>query len=245
MTSHHGAWTRRCPSPPTWTGPRQIAAARQAGADAVHPGYGFLAEDPSFAQAVERAGLTWVGPPAEAMAAMADKAAARRRAASLGIPVVPGYDGEGQEDATPHRRGDAHRLPAAHQTERRRRRQGDPPGDRPSGPSRRPRCGAPRGRPSLRRRPARAGAVPRRRATHRGPGPLRPRWPGNPPRRARLQRPAPESEDRRGVAGAIGLRGIACAHDGRRPGARARASATRGPAPSSFWPSTTPSSSSR
>ena len=81
-------------------GPALVAAAGAAGADAVHPGYGFLAEDPSFATAVLHAGLTWVGPPVGAMAAMADKAAARRRAASLGIPVVPGYDGEGQEQAT-------------------------------------------------------------------------------------------------------------------------------------------------
>jgi excisionase family DNA binding protein len=81
-------------------GAAQIAAAREGGADAVHPGYGFLAEDPSFAQAVAEAGLTWVGPPPRAMAAMADKSAARRRAASLGIPVVPGYDGDRQENAT-------------------------------------------------------------------------------------------------------------------------------------------------
>ena len=77
-----------------------VAAALSAGADAIHPGYGFLAEDPSFAESVQDAGLTWVGPPAGAMAAMADKAAARRRAASLGIPVVPGYDGDQQDDAT-------------------------------------------------------------------------------------------------------------------------------------------------
>jgi len=77
-----------------------VAAALSAGADAIHPGYGFLAEDPSFAESAQDAGLTWVGPPAGAMAAMADKAAARRRAASLGIPVVPGYDGDQQDDAT-------------------------------------------------------------------------------------------------------------------------------------------------
>jgi 3-methylcrotonyl-CoA carboxylase alpha subunit len=77
-----------------------IAAALRVGADAVHPGYGFLAEDPAFAEAVQDAGLIWVGPPAGAMAAMADKAAARRRAASLGIPIVPGYDGDRQDDAT-------------------------------------------------------------------------------------------------------------------------------------------------
>ena len=81
-------------------GKAMIAAAVRAGADAVHPGYGFLAEDPSFADVVHAAGLTWVGPPAGSMAAMGDKASARRRAATLGIPVVPGYDGDQQDDAS-------------------------------------------------------------------------------------------------------------------------------------------------
>jgi excisionase family DNA binding protein len=75
-----------------------IAAGRSAGADAVHPGYGFLAENPSFAEAVERAGMAWVGPPAAAIAAMGDKAAARRMAVAHGVPVVPGYDGDAQDD---------------------------------------------------------------------------------------------------------------------------------------------------
>jgi acetyl-CoA/propionyl-CoA carboxylase biotin carboxyl carrier protein len=76
-----------------------IAAASGAGADAIHPGYGFLAENPSFAEAVARAGMSWVGPPAEAIAAMGDKAAARRTAVEHGVPVVPGYDGDAQDDA--------------------------------------------------------------------------------------------------------------------------------------------------
>ncbi|CCH32107.1 acetyl/propionyl/methylcrotonyl-CoA carboxylase subunit alpha [Saccharothrix espanaensis] len=67
-----------------------LAAARAAGADAVHPGYGFLSENPDFAQAVVDAGLTWIGPPPAAIRALGDKVAARRVAARVGAPLVPG-----------------------------------------------------------------------------------------------------------------------------------------------------------
>ncbi|HEY8136009.1 MAG TPA: biotin carboxylase N-terminal domain-containing protein [Candidatus Limnocylindrales bacterium] len=76
-----------------------IAAARAAGADAIHPGYGFLAENADFAEAVNAAGMIWVGPPPAAMRALGDKAAARRLAASLKVPTLPGYDGDDQSDA--------------------------------------------------------------------------------------------------------------------------------------------------
>ena len=76
-----------------------LDAARAAGADAIHPGYGFLAENADFAQSVLDAGIAWIGPRPEAMRALGDKAAARRLAASIGVPVLPGYDGSDQSDA--------------------------------------------------------------------------------------------------------------------------------------------------
>src|SRR5919109_3070385 len=69
-----------------------IDAARETGADAIHPGYGFLSESSRFAEACEAAGVTFVGPSAGATAAMGDKAAARRLAREAGVPVVPGTD---------------------------------------------------------------------------------------------------------------------------------------------------------
>ena len=66
-----------------------IRAAKQTGADAIHPGYGFLAENADFAEAVNAAGLTWVGPPPEALRAGGDKLEAKRIAREAGVPVVP------------------------------------------------------------------------------------------------------------------------------------------------------------
>jgi acetyl-CoA/propionyl-CoA carboxylase biotin carboxyl carrier protein len=76
-----------------------VEAAKTARADAVHPGFGFLAENAAFAEAVEAAGIRWIGPPAAAIRAMGDKATARQIAKRLGIPTIEGYDGDDQTDA--------------------------------------------------------------------------------------------------------------------------------------------------
>ena len=78
---------------------RVIAAAIASGADAVHPGYGFLSENPDFVEACAAAGIVFVGPPAAAVRAMGLKDAAKRLMEAAGVPVVPGYHGEEQEDA--------------------------------------------------------------------------------------------------------------------------------------------------
>ncbi len=74
-----------------------VRAAKGSHADAVHPGYGLLSENAALAQACIDAGLTFVGPPAAAIEAMGDKAAARKLVAARGIPTIPGYDGDEQE----------------------------------------------------------------------------------------------------------------------------------------------------
>ncbi len=76
---------------------RIIAAAKATGAEAIHPGYGFLSENPEFVEAVEAAGHTFIGPSAASIRAMGLKDAAKRLMEQAGVPVVPGYHGEAQE----------------------------------------------------------------------------------------------------------------------------------------------------
>jgi acetyl-CoA/propionyl-CoA carboxylase, biotin carboxylase, biotin carboxyl carrier protein len=90
-----------------------VKIAMASGADAVHPGYGFLAENAEFARAVIAAGLTWIGPPPEAIEALGDKVTARTIARSVGAPLAAGTDGPVQDAAEIHAFAAEHGLPVA------------------------------------------------------------------------------------------------------------------------------------
>ncbi|HKR63334.1 MAG TPA: biotin carboxylase N-terminal domain-containing protein [Thermoanaerobaculia bacterium] len=90
---------------------RVIDAARRTGAQALHPGYGFLSERAELAAACEDAGIVFVGPKAKSISAMGSKAHSRHLMQSLGVPVVPGYDGDDQSDATLSREAEKIGLP--------------------------------------------------------------------------------------------------------------------------------------
>ena len=83
-----------------------LAAAKASGAQAVHPGYGFLSENADFADAVEQAGLVYVGPRSASMRKMGSKAGAKLLMSRHGVPVVPGYTGEDQDPALLAREAD-------------------------------------------------------------------------------------------------------------------------------------------
>src|ERR1051325_11525177 len=88
-------------------GEKILAAARETGAEAIHPGYGFLSENAEFAEAVEAAGLIWVGPKASSIRAMGLKDAAKKLMSEAGVPVTPGYLGENQDPKPLKREADA------------------------------------------------------------------------------------------------------------------------------------------
>jgi 3-methylcrotonyl-CoA carboxylase alpha subunit len=90
---------------------RIIAAARATGAQAIHPGYGFLSENEEFARACDEAGIVFIGPPVGAIAAMGSKAAAKALMQAASVPLVPGYHGDDQDPALLQREADAMGYP--------------------------------------------------------------------------------------------------------------------------------------
>lgn len=88
-----------------------LRAAIASGAEAIHPGYGFLSENEDFAQRCEHSGVTFIGPPAAAIAAMGSKSAAKTLMQKAGVPLVPGYHGDNQDPAFLHEQADAMGYP--------------------------------------------------------------------------------------------------------------------------------------
>ena len=129
-----------------------VAAARGSRAQAVHPGYGFLSENADFAQACLDAQLIFVGPPPAAMEAVGDKIAAKRTAATVGVPDRARLSGRGTRRRRVRPRGQAHRHATYRQGRSGRRRQGDAAGARPGATARRPRRRAARSAFGVRRR---------------------------------------------------------------------------------------------
>jgi acetyl-CoA/propionyl-CoA carboxylase, biotin carboxylase, biotin carboxyl carrier protein len=104
------------PGPPAESylnGPRLLEAARRAGAEAIHPGYGFLAENAGFARACEEAGIVWIGPPPEAIDLMGSKIEARRLMSEAGVPVIPGTTDPVESAEELMRLGDEYGWPLA------------------------------------------------------------------------------------------------------------------------------------
>ena len=223
-----------------------VAACEITGADAVHPGYGFLSENARFADILAAHNITFIGPTGDHIRIMGDKIEAKRTAKRLGIPVVPGSDGAVTDDreARAHRRRD--RLSRAHQGDRRRRR-----ARHEGGAQRRTTCrcalatARARSRCRLRRRRRLHREIPREAAPHRNPGDRRRRRQCRPSRRARLLAAAPPPEGLGGgaLAGAQ-RRGARPDRRDRRQGDRRR-SAIPAPARSSSSTRTASSTSSR
>ena len=180
--------------------PRIIAAAEVVGAQAIHPGYGFLSENSKFAEQCRESGIEFIGPPVEAMDKLGNKDKAKAVAKAAKVPTVPGSEGLIKSDDEAIKFAQLGRLSRAHQGVGRRRRprharrprRGRAPAQPPPGQ------GRSRGRVQGRQRLHRE--VPRSPAPRRSPTARRSARQRHPPLRARLLAPAPPPEARRGIA---------------------------------------------
>ena len=175
-----------------------LAAAEITGADAIHPGYGFLSENADFAQMVEEHGFTFIGPSPEHIRLMGDKIVAKATARDLGIPTVPGSDGPVLHRGGGDRARPRDRLSGSDQGRGRRRRTRHDRGRARRRAERRGTHGPQRSACRVRRRPGLCRALPRPSAAYRGPGHRRRQGPGGASGRARLLAAAPSPEGGRG-----------------------------------------------
>ena len=209
-------------------------ALRETGADAAWVGWGFVAEDPAFAELCERLGVTFIGPSAEAMRRLGDKIGAKLLAEEVGVPVAPWSRGAVDDvDARPGARPDD-RLPADAQGDRRRRRPRHPGGDLRRRARRRVPADPRRGGSRLRQRRGVPRAAGHRRPAHRGAGHRRRAGHGLGARRARLLAAAAQPEGDRGVRLAGAGRRAGAARSRRRPSGWCSPSATAAPATVEF-----------
>ena len=201
---------------------RIVDAARRTGAQAVHPGYGFLSENPVFAEALEAEGIVFIGPPASAIRLMGDKLEAKRLAAAAGVTIVPGHAEAVREPGLAARIAAGIGYPVMVKAAA----GGGGKGMRIALNERDLRealeRAAERGALVLRRRPRVPREVRSRAAPHRDPGPGRPARQHALPGRARMLDPAPPSEGHRGGAEPVPRRRHAAGHGRAGGGARAR-----------------------
>ncbi len=221
-----------CIGPPSATDsylniPNIISAAEIAQADAIHPGYGFLSENARFADIVEEHNIIWIGPHPEHIRTMGDKVEAKRTAAAIGLPLVPGSDGAVADAAEGIKVADLIGYPvlikAASGGGGRGMKVVPDAGSLGAADG----AGAGRGQGGIRRRHRLHREVSVRAAPHRVPGVRRRRGRRGPPGRARLFAPAPPPEGARGGAVPGADPGAAC-RDGRdRPRRRRQAQVSR------------------
>jgi hypothetical protein len=179
-------------------GDRIIEAAKATGAEAIHPGYGFLSENADFAQAVIDAGLIWVGPKPDSIRAMGLKDAAKKLMAEAGVPVTPGYLGEDQDPKRLKKEAGAIGYPVLIKAVAGGGGKGMRKVDARRGVRRRARQLQARGASRVRRRPRADRKMDPLAAPHRGAGVRRQPRQRRPSVRARLLAPAPPPEGDRG-----------------------------------------------
>ena len=175
-----------------------IQACRDTGAEAVHPGYGFLSENVDFARALEAAGITFIGPGVESLNVMGDKIRSKNHVTGYGVPVVPGIAEPGMTRRAADRGRGRRRVPAADQALRRRRREGHAHRRTRRGPGSHPGHRTPGRRECVRRRHPVPGTARAHAAAHRGPGPGGQPRQRHPPGGARVLAAAPPPEGHRG-----------------------------------------------